>query len=876
MSTAASSDKISERTEVLHGKQNVINTVLQFTSNAKSRIDACVDYSRPSLAIEIEQLKKAFVDAKGRGVKLRYVTEVTENNIGYYKQLIKMVDELRHIEGIKGNFYISETEYIAPASLNGKGQPASQIIYSNVKEIVEHQQQYVFDSFWSRAIPAERRIREIEEGIVQYETKVLENKEQIFSHMKSVIEKASERSVCSSIGGMQLVYNNFFDEYKTIIDRHRKRGEGKGVRWIISIDKDCIDLVKLFLYTGVQIRHVKNLTPMNFAVDNRHFHATIDKMEAGKIMESLLTSNEPAYISHYNSIFEHLWKNGTDAVGRIKEIEEGVDLADIEVIPSSARAQGIYLDIVKAAKEEILWIFPTTNAFFRQDKIGAILLAIQAARERNVIVRILVPGNSLIEEKVQQLKQYCSDHIIIDVRYIEQMSETKATILVVDRKESLVMELRDDSKTTFFEAIGLSTYSNSKAGVLSYVAIFENLWRQVELYEQLMKVHEQLEIHDKMQKEFIGIAAHELRNPIQPILGLAEIVKSKINDAKQCEFLDVIIRNAKKLKRLTEDILDVTKIESQSLDLKKEQFNLNDVITNATNDIMINIDFLKKSQRNKIKLLYHQPQDIFIEADKGRITQVIFNLLSNAVKSTEGGTISVSLEKKEDNDHVVISVKDTGTGIDPGILPRLFTRFATNSFAGTGLGLYISKSIVEAHGGKIGAENNSDGRGATFAFSIPLIIQQDHRQETIAINTTTGATMINDIEERIKTKLKRIFLVDDDYDHTITFKVGLELAGFEVDTYNDSAIALSNFKPDYYDLLLLDIKMPKIDGLELYERIRKIDDKVKAWFITAYEVYYKTLKEVSSKSKEETILDRFIKKPIEINNLVKSIKSELD
>jgi DNA-binding response OmpR family regulator len=124
--------------------------------------------------------------------------------------------------------------------------------------------------------------------------------------------------------------------------------------------------------------------------------------------------------------------------------------------------------------------------------------------------------------------------------------------------------------------------------------------------------------------------------------------------------------------------------------------------------------------------------------------------------------------------------------------------------------------------------------------------------------------------------MKRIFLVDDDYDHTITFKVGLELAGFEVDAYNDSAIALSTFKPDYYALLLIDIKMPKIDGLELYARIRKIDDKVKVWFITAYEVYYKTLKEVSSISKEETILDRFIQKPIEINNLVKQVKSELD
>ena len=158
-------------------------------------------------------------------------------------------------------------------------------------------------------------------------------------------------------------------------------------------------------------------------------------------------------------------------------------MADIEVIPSSARAQDLYLDIIKTASEEILWIFPTANAFIRQDKIGAIQLAKQAAKERNVKVRILVPTNRLIEQKIQQLKEYCPDHII-DVRYIEQMTETKATILVVDRKVSLVMELRDDSKTTFVEAIGLSTYSNSKAGVLSYVAIFENLWVQSELYEQ--------------------------------------------------------------------------------------------------------------------------------------------------------------------------------------------------------------------------------------------------------------------------------------------------------------------------------------------------------------------------------------------------------
>ena len=722
MTTQASSDAISERTEVLYGEQNVVNTVLQFTSRAKSRIDACVDYTRPSLAVEIEEPRKAFLDAKRRGVKLRYVTEINEFNVGYCKELIKMVDELRHLDGIKGNFYISETEYIAPARFHKKGKPASQIIYSNVNDIIEYQRQFVFDSFWSRAIPAEQKIKEIDEGITHHETNVLEDKEQIFNHMKSVLDEANERSVVSPIGGMQLVYNNFFEEYKAIVDKQRRGStKGKGIRWITSIDKDSVELVKIFLDAGIQIRHIKNLTPMNFAVDDRYFYATIDKMKNGSFTKSLLTSNEPAYITHYNSIFEELWKNGIDATERIRDIEAGVDLADIEVILSSARAQELYLDIVKSASEEILLIFPSINAFIRQEKIGAIQLAEEAAKERNVKIRILVPRNGLVEQKVQQLKQCSYPNDIIDVRYIVQMSETKATLLVVDRKASLVMEIKDDSKTTFTEAIGLSTYSNSKAGVLSYVAIFENLWVQSDLYEQL-------KIHNKMQKEFINIAAHELRTPTQPILIFSDVLLSKKGNIEEYrELLEAIVRNAKRLQRLTDDILDVTKIESKALNLNKERFNLNDVIYNVIKDLTSHNEMTSSINNRKLKLAYDSNKlDIFVDADKQRITRVVYNLLNNAIKFTQEGTIYINLErKKEDannNGYVVISVKDTGQGINPEILAKLFTKFATKSEAGgSGLGLFISKSIVEAHGGRIWAENNADGKGATFAFSLPIV-----------------------------------------------------------------------------------------------------------------------------------------------------------
>jgi two-component system, OmpR family, sensor histidine kinase VicK len=457
------------------------------------------------------------------------------------------------------------------------------------------------------------------------------------------------------------------------------------------------------------MRHLKNLPPMSFGVSDKEIAATIEKMERGKMVQNLLVSNEPAYVDHFHFIFEDLWARGIDAEERIRYIEGGIESADVEVIAVSSTAKVLYLNLVRKAENEIIIMFPTTNAFIRQKNIGVIQFLEEAARERNVKVGILMPSHKSTEEAVRQLKENYHEHI--DIRYIEKMSDTKATILVVDRKASLVMEIRDDSKTTFDEAIGLSTYSNSKPGVLSYVSIFENLWKETELYEQL-------KYQDKMQKEFINIAAHELKTPIQPILGITQILRSQIKDVKQQELLEITIRNAKRLQRLSNDILDITKIEGKSLELNKEEFNLNDVVINAINDLTLGRDFLKNG---KLKLLYN-PQDILIKADKGRILQVISNLLSNAIEFTAEGTILVSIEKNKtsnNNETIVVIVKDSGQGIDQSILPRLFTKFASKSYKGTGLGLFISKGIIEAHGGKIWGENNPDGRGAKFSFSLP-------------------------------------------------------------------------------------------------------------------------------------------------------------
>jgi signal transduction histidine kinase len=295
--------------------------------------------------------------------------------------------------------------------------------------------------------------------------------------------------------------------------------------------------------------------------------------------------------------------------------------------------------------------------------------------------------------------------------------------LIIDIFGQIIMSL---SATNFHTAHNIAHILKNSGYFIIIVSLAISSIQYIKIAkerEELIRYqYEWLKESDKMKDEFVNIAAHELRTPIQPILGLSEIIRPKVNTEDR-GYVDVIIRNARRLQRLTEEILDVTKIESQSLKLKKDEFNLNDVIVNCINDITMNRQFNNNDKVKKQNILY-EPNDILLKADRGRVSQVISNLLSNAAKFTPEGTISIvsDLNDNQDNknDEAIINVKDNGQGIDPDMLPKLFSKFATKSFSGTGLGLYISKSIVEAHGGRIWAENNPDGKGATFSFSLPL------------------------------------------------------------------------------------------------------------------------------------------------------------
>ena len=699
-----------EVTEIFRGVEDTTRAVVLFFSNA-STVSACADSLAPSVAMGVEAIKKCYEDLKSRKAKIRWITEITKDNLSYCRALMQYA-EVRHLDGIRGNFGVSDTEYIATASVN-RAQSVAELIYSNARSIVE-QNKYVFDTLWSRAVPAEHRIREIEEGVTTPETRVVKDPLDILQATLGMIRRSNQYSVCSVSDGLLYAYNYSFDAFKEVLDRHRT-GKHMGIRWVTNIegnkDSRLLEVVKSFMSIGMQIRHIKTIPPMSFGVSEKQMGVTVETMQGGSLNASAIFSSEPAFVEQFAAIFEELWNRAIDAQDRIEEIQSEAKTF-IDIIHNPVEIQSRYRALVSSAKEQVLLFLPTTTAYRREEKIG-IFESLEKAAAQGVDIRILLPVDEEIQEKIQNKIKMKKG---FEIRKIKTAlpTEARSKILIVDKMEYLMVELKDNSKETFVEAVGSAIFSNSKPTVLSYVTMFDSLWRQTELYERL-------EAHDRMQREFINIAAHELRTPTQSILGYSELLQDDPGE-DAADMLRSLTRNAYRLQALITDILDVARIEAGTLILDRENVNLSDLIATAIEDAQNQI----KASAKTIEISYSHKQiqntqekkDLTVNADKDRVLQVLSNLLSNALKFTNEGRIAI-ITQKEDN-QVIVKVKDSGNGIDPEIFPKLFEKFASKSEKGTGLGLFISKNIIEAHGGRIWAENNADGTGATFAFSLPI------------------------------------------------------------------------------------------------------------------------------------------------------------
>ena len=394
---------------------------------------------------------------------------------------------------------------------------------------------------------------------------------------------------------------------------------------------------------------------------------------------------------------------------RTREIREGSDSEFLEVIDDAQRARDIYIRLARSIENEGLLLFANSMAMVRADKLGVVDYLIRASNN-GASIKIICP---VTEENYQIIKKISENS---PQTRILNGGESQSGLFIINDAEFIRFEIKEALAEDFTDAIGFIVYSNTKVSVYSSRSFFELLWNERIQFEKLKEA-------DELKSELINLLAHELRTPIQPILGMIDILLAHTKDGPNKEILETIMRNARRLQKLTENILDVSKIESGSLYMRRECFNLKDVITNnLDNTILIKNDLYSGATERINARVYYQPQDSFVEGDRDRISQVVYNLVNNAFKfSRDGGNITVS-SNVEDN-KIIVSIKDSGQGIDPKILPKLFSKFESEAFSGVGLGLYICKNIIERHGGKIWAQNNNfinGENGATFYFSLPV------------------------------------------------------------------------------------------------------------------------------------------------------------
>jgi two-component system sensor histidine kinase VicK len=499
------------------------------------------------------------------------------------------------------------------------------------------------------------------------------------------------------------------------------KAKGIRIRLITEITRDNLSSCKQ-IKKFAEVRHLEKIIG-NFAINDLEYFG---QAQGNAFASNLIYRNDGRMVEQQKCIFENLWNNAVTQHDKGSSLEVGVDPEEIKVLSDPYEIRKTYLNLINSAVSEISLIIATPNALQRNYKGGIISMLIEASEKRNVNVNLVIPTYEIDMQNgfipIESLSKNLNFKIKSIVPPTRKTHLIKTTFLIVDKKSILIIDVKDDTQENFIEAVGYATYHTSKSRTESYNFIFETIWRQADLHESLREAnknllysYQKLEEHDAMEKEFINIAAHELRTPSQSIIGYSELLKNLPERNKQYE--EAILRNAERLFSLVTNMLNIARIESQTMKLNKTVFDLNVKIQNVINDISQQTGL---NNDDKVKIEFVPIEKVDIIADKEKIFEVFANLVNNAIKFTKQGTITIILKRAYKTNQATVTIKDSGPGIDPEIIPHLFSKFKTKSEKGLGLGLYISKNIVEAHGGKIEAYNNPNSKGATFIVTLPL------------------------------------------------------------------------------------------------------------------------------------------------------------
>lgn len=577
------------------------------------------------------------------------------------------------------------------------------------------------------------------------EIKIIVGEAEMAKQFLECLTSTKKRWDTTSDGRMAYSYHNdAFNEQKhmQLVCMNR----GVKVRIITEITKENLLYCKEALPYFSEMRHIDKVTSNTVVTDCCYFQTHELFYKKCQPHQGLFSNMKP-FVQHQQQFFDAMWEKATPAFKRMMEIEKSRGPDYTETIQDPLEIIELYTNLIKSSTREIMLIVPSSHICkLIIEETQLLNLLYNVANDNGTHIKILTP----VDEPLQEMIKY-TDHNVnkdfnkyIQVRDIQSMPSLQkeeymspdpfssystnywdmksAMILISDRTVSLAIQVAGDQSTnkgSLHEFIESATYSNKETTVISYISLFEELWQQVELYKKVIE-------SENAGNEFISIAAHELRNPIQPILGLAEVVRDKSMDSEQKQMLDIITRNARKLRSLSDTILEVSRAEKNTLKLSIEELDIVKLILDNLHEYQNYITSIGK----KVSIEFENnfgSEGYTIYADKDRLNQVISNLVNNAIKFTDDdGIIKINavINKKDDDGTdsrtLTVSIKDNGKGIDPNIMHKLFTKFTTSgSDKGTGIGLYLSKKIVEAHGGTIQAYNNVGEKGATFSFSLP-------------------------------------------------------------------------------------------------------------------------------------------------------------
>ncbi len=677
------------------------------------------------------------------GSRIRIIMNITKNDISCCKKLLSIGIGIHHLSDFgRGNMILNDKIFVS-FTIHRKDYVHKGIF--NVHKVMNphfvRQQQLLFNKVWMDSIPATLRMlglkkeRRYGKPVLSPKTEVIENPYEIEKQLSDFIRNSTNICTCTSIGGIQMIQKYFLDLHVETMKNY-VTGEYKGTRCITTVkDEKEARLLKTILNDSIEIRHVPNLSTLtNFAFNDDMFISSVDRMKDGNLMTSLVVSNDPLYLNHYRSIFEEVWKSSQKLEDRLMDIQENLS-DNISVIYNPEEAVSLARKLFESAKQEILIMLSSTNAALRLDQNKEFMMLNNTSR-KGIKVKVIVPMKRVLDNKVTKI---VSKYPFIEFRFLPFTALFLVGTAIIDRQKIISFEVKNDTKKSYSDAIRLCLFIDSIPTAMSYGTQFENLWKQTDLYKQL-------QANEKLQNDFINIASHELRTPVQSIMGFTEILLKDLGDTQNHKkHVDAIRRNANRIKELVNRLIDVTQIDNKLLILRTETFDFKALISEVIKDQSRKRNEKSTSTRITLRCMYRYDSEwrhltgrsnqdpVLITGDRIRLSQVMMNLLDNAYEAISlakdnNGTIMIKIEKifqqmsttNKPQQWLLVSIADSGSGIQPEMIRRLFTKFTTNTSNGIGLGLYFSKEIIKEHSGKIWAKNNESGIGSTISFRLPL------------------------------------------------------------------------------------------------------------------------------------------------------------